>query len=352
MKIFLNGLIAACLLLAPCGIQGVNYIIQDLETLSTEKSTASCINNQNVIVGKYEQANRSHDFIFELGKGLTFLPRSTAYQFPLINNLNQVAGIFWHKTRYWFQPNVRTKHLYFYENGTVKDLNFPNGWRNKGLEDWQTLEFWDEEELKVIGFNDHQQFLVANSSEVSNATKFAFRRNGVYEEIDSDAIGIAYALNNQGLILGRKWKKDENVNTPYLVLYNPANESTIEIMKDINIIHRRLNDAGQVIVTQTLNNAETKSLLWDSQTGFTHLGEFLPHAFNNVNQIVGFLNSEPVLWTTNEMIPLSSYIGLNDAESIWSKVISFNGINDNGYIIGEGLFDGKSHAFVLIPQSE
>lgn len=33
------------------------------------------------------------------------------------------------------------------------------------------------------------------------------------------------------------------------------------------------------------------------------------------------------------------------------ETMKYHGMNDNGYIIGESLFDGgKKHAFVLIPQ--
>jgi hypothetical protein len=135
-------------------------------------------------------------------------------------------------------------------------------------------------------------------------------------------------------------------------------DTTIEIMKDINLLRRALNDQGQVIVFQAVKDQTMgKGYLWDPSSGLTDLGDFAPMAFNNYHQIVGVQISElqnkkvvPLLWTPEGILPLNDFLNIGTLESLWSEITSVQGINDNGYIIGEGTFDGKQHGFVLIPQ--
>lgn len=97
--------------------------------------------------------------------------------------------------------------------------------------------------------------------------------------------------------------------------------------------------------------------MWDPETGLTDLGDFAPVVFNNCNQIVGFKISEiqnqilvPLMWSHSEVISLTQFIKSGDIQSIWNEISSIDGINDNGYIIGQALFYGKKHAFFLTPQ--
>lgn len=359
MKVF-QWLFGFFLGVLPLNLQGLDYLIQDLGTLATDESHAMGINNQNTVVGYTKQANEVSNFIWKQNEGLIFLPYPT-YQSPLINNLNQVTDIFWHKTKtnHWFVANTetRSKHIYIYDNGTLQDIGSPEQWEIQKIENWQTASVWDDKELGILSFNDNQQILIANAQQVDKATRFAVWQNGIFKEIDSTAISNAYEMNNQGLILARKWMKKENINVPMLVLYNPIDGTIIEIAKDVNIINRKLNDQGRVIILQGLKNqAEWKGFLWDSEKGVQELEDFAPLALNNCDQIIGFRISEtqklaPLMWTPSEVISLTQFIeSISGVESIWSEIISLHGINDNGYIIGEGLFDGKNHAFVLTPQ--
>ena len=236
----------------------------------------------------------------------------------------------------------------------------------------------DEKELAILGFNDQLQMLVSNSNstEADKSVQFAIWQKETFKPIDRNMIGTAYQMNNQGLILGRKWVQEGNRSVPMLVLYNPLENTVTEIMKDTHIAGLQLNDRGQVIIFQALKTHIPsneggqvmafqpskeqwiyKGFLWDSNEGLVELENFAPSALNNRDQIVGFQISEmhhnkmvPMLWTPDQVIPLSSFIGLGTLECIWSDVLSLNGINDNGYIIGQGLFDGKKHAFLLIPE--
>lgn len=358
MKIIFQWVIGVFLGVLPLNLQGLDYVLQDLGTLATEESHVTGINNQNVVVGYSKQAGSVNDFIWKPNEGLIFLPHPN-YQSPFINNLNQVVSIFWHRTNYWFADNFCSKHIYIYDNGFLQDLGSPEQWEIQKLIWWKTPSgYWDNKELGVLAFNDDQQVLVANAKQFNKATRFAIWQNGAFKEIDSNIISNAYGMNNQGLILGRKWLLKENVNTPMLVLYNPIDGTIVEITKDVNIINRKLNNQGQVIILQGLKNPEEwKGFLWDSESGVTELEDFAPFELNNCNQIIGFQISEfqnkkfvPLMWTPSEVISLTQFIESSNFDSIWSEVVSLDGINDNGYIIGQGLFDGRIHAFVLTPQ--
>lgn len=358
MKVF-QWLVGIFLGVLPLNLQGLDYVIQDLGTLMADESHAVGINNKNTIVGYSKQKDDVRSFIWKQNDGLSFLLHPN-YQLPIINNLNQVTDLFWHSTDYWFADNTRSKHIYIYDNGLSQDLGAPEQWEIQKLERWQDKSsFWDNKELGILSFNDNQQILIANSKDINKATRFAIWQKGVFKEVDPNIISKAYAMNNQGLILARKWIQKDNLNLPMLVLYNPIDGATVEITKDVNIINRKLNDLGQVIVLQGLKySAKLKGFLWDSEKGLIELEDFAPSAFNNCNQIIGFQISEtynrnftqPLLWTPSEVISLTPFIQSNNFESLWSEITSLDGINDNGYIIGQGLFDGKKHAFVLIPQ--
>ncbi|WP_068469825.1 hypothetical protein [Candidatus Protochlamydia phocaeensis] len=352
------GFVLGCL---PWHLQGLNFIIQDLGTLTADESYATAINNQNAVVGYAKTGDQVSDFIWQLDSGLTLLPFSSSYQLPLINNHNQVACLFWHRTNYWFFTNKRTKHVYIFNpDGSYQDIGAPKQWKMQELEDWQQSSGWDNKELKILTINDKQQILLANSHDLNKATQFAIWQNGVFQDVDPNFISTAYSMNNQGLILGRRWIKDDNSNIPMLVLYDPAQGTVTDIMKDVNIARRELNDQGQVIIFQSIKNQSIyKGFLWDPQQGLIALEDFAPLAINNCNQIIGFQISElqsqkivSLLWNQGEIIPLNLLIGLDQAESLWSEIEFLTGINDNGYIIGQGQFDGKRHAFVLIPSGD
>jgi len=346
----------------PLNLKGFDFAIQDLGTLTTNESIVSGINNQNTIVGYSKQADYANDFMWKANNGLTFLPYTTyqsPYQSPCINNLNQVVSIFWHRTNHWFANNTRSKHIYIYDNGQLQVIAPPKHWKSERLEDWQNSSYsFYNQDLGILAFNNNQQILIANAPVSHKATRFAIWQNATFTEIDSNIINDAYGMNNEGVILGRKWIQKENINIPMLVLYNPKDGTIVEITKDVNIINRKLNDQGQVIIFQALKNpVGFKGSLWDPERGLIELENFGPIALNNCNQIIGLKISEfqnnkivPLMWTPSEVIPLTQFIESNDLESIWSEITSIDGINDNGYIIGHGLFDGKKHAFVLVPQ--
>lgn len=334
---------------------GTNFVIQDLGTLANNESIANSINNHDMVAGRIVEQGRDIDFIWEKEKGLSCLPHQSSYQLPFINNNNTAAGIFWEKTNYWFSKNTRSKHIYLrYSDGTFRDIGVPKKWKAQNLEEWQTPSLWDDKGLGIVGFNDSEQILLANSVNINKATEFAIWHNGDFQYIDPNELSLAYDINKDGLILGRKWIKKEGLDVPLLVLYDIRQQTSIEIMNDVNLANKKFDRQGQVMITQGIKNLT--GFLWNTKDGLIPLNDFLPIDANCRNQIVGLkiLHNKPVffLLANGKMFNLNKELEIGAADSIWTEIKTISSINDNCYILGQGVFDGKKHAFVISQKIE
>lgn len=328
------------LLLFCFSLHATDFSVQNLGTLKKEKSIGSTINNNNIVSGKFtDKNNKPVDFLWEQSKGLTGLPyEATDYQAPLINNNDEVAGIFWSKTNNWFYANQKSKHLYIRSaNGSFQDIGVPPGWESQSVPEKENTRLYDDKKLAIIGFNDQGQILVADKAEA--ATKYAIWQSGYFTEIK---LSRAYGLNNQGEILGQKSNK--------LVLYNFANNTTREIVKETGIRFKQLNDQNQVAIVQRVEYgfaSETFAYLWDEQNGLMPLNDFYPMLMNNQNQMVGIqiINKkpEPCFYDNGSLVSMSQDFKKYDIRSLVA-------LNDNGQILAQGLVDYKQHAFVLVPE--
>ncbi|MBA2369707.1 MAG: hypothetical protein H0V82_11885 [Candidatus Protochlamydia sp.] len=335
-------------------LNAAHFSIQDLGTLVTEQSFVSGINENDLIAGKLIDQGINTDFIWTEKDGLTRLDHQSTYQAPLLNNRGVIAGVFWYKTEFWFEANTTSKNLYLrYLDGTFKNIGFPSKWKNKSLKDWQTPYAWDEKEIGIIGFNDKDQLLLMNASTKSKANEFAIWEKGMFDYIDRETLDKAYAINNSGIILGRKWIKENGISIPMLVLYDREKNSYIEIMKDINLFSVALNNLGEVAIVQGSKEENWKGFYWTIEKGLNPL-DFLPFCMNNQNQIVGIKIFEntffPVLCDNGKLVNIAEDLKIGEPETLWTCIKSFVGINDSGRIVGIGEFEGMMHGFMLTPQ--
>jgi probable HAF family extracellular repeat protein len=128
-----------------------------------------------------------------------------------------------------------------------------------------------------------------------------------------------------------------------------------------------INDLGQVVGVSRAyvgNSQEVgRAFLWSENTGLTNLGilgddpgsQSFANDINNLGQVVGtsqiasgdfgpyhaFLWENGVMSDLNDLLIDNSGWVLSDAEAI----------NENGQIVGTGLVNGETHAFVLNPIS-
>jgi probable HAF family extracellular repeat protein len=97
--------------------------------------------------------------------------------------------------------------------------------------------------------------------------------------------------------------------------------------------------------------------LWDkNKDKKIDLGTLVSHtnsvalAINNVGKVVGYSStksgtSRAVLWDNNSIKDLNNLIPPNSG---W-KLTYANDINDSGQIVGEGIINGRTRAFLLTP---
>jgi hypothetical protein len=340
-------------------LQALEYTIRDLGTLAHQKSLVSAINNNNVVTGIVQNDNSLQTYIWSLQEGLKFLPPLTSC-LPYINNNNHVATTFWHQTTHWFFENNLAKHVYLvHKDLFLEDLGTPPDWPSQSLQKWQTPKVWDDREIAVVGINDRDQILVANACEHAKRTQIALWEKNQFHPIATTVLINAYAINNEGKILGRRWIIEEGNAIPMLGIYDPTKDTFQVIVRDVNLRIYDLNDRDQVIfVKKDLKNNKLEGFLWDAEKGLTSLGSFLPMALNNRDQIIGYMNSEankpwiPTLWNAGEIINLHQLLDIDNAKSAWANLDELTDINDNGYIIGDGIYDTKTHAFVLVPVNQ
>jgi hypothetical protein len=351
-------------------VEGLSYILKDLGTLQTEKSTVEKINDGGYVTGQILMKNQKNDppqnklqdkyvhFVWEQDKGLTqFGFTSPSCHAPLINNHNHIAGTFWYFTKYWIFPNFAEKHVYLIdESYAFNDLQFPLNWEIDRLESWKIPYQWDNHELAVIGYNDLNQILIADSCHEKKRTQFAIWKDGVFHPIDAAVLEKAYAINNEGIVLGRKWIVNEGNHVPTLVLYDPSTEGIAPITKDLEITIHDFNDANQIVGVRKFASSPNKSdgFFWEWSSGIVLMDSFLPSAINNKGQIVGYkvLSDDtlaPALWDNGQVTDLNQMLNLENSESAWVKIVTVKDINNDGWIIGEGIYDDKTHGFVLIP---
>lgn len=350
-------------------VEGISYILKDLGTLQTEKSTVGMLNDEGYVTGQILMKNPENGsnptkvqdkyvhFVWHQDKGLTqfdFTPPSCRP--PLINNHNQIVGTFWYFTNYWIFPNFAAKHLYVMDNTyAMQDLQSPPNWDIDKLETWKIPHQWDKHELAVIGYNDLNQMLIANSCHEKKRTQFAIWNDGVYRPIESTELEKAYAINNQGTVLGRQWIITEGKHIPMLVLFDPASGAVAVISKDLEMTIQDFNDSNQVIgLRKFASTNKTDGFFWDINSGITLMESFLPSAMNNKGQIVGYKvlgddTQVPAILNNGEVIDLNKLLDLENSESAWVKITTVKDINDAGCIIGEGIYDDKTHGFILIP---
>lgn len=359
---FVYQLLGLLFFFSPLQLTSAHYAIQDLGTLENEISIplGRLNNHQNIAV---VTANGSH--IWDPAKGLTPLP--TSFITLHLNNNNEVAGLYWHETDDWFFGIAFTKQMYIlYPDGAMKELETPSNWEKETV---SVLRLWEgNKKMMSVDFNDKGQILLQNaiSPRPGDETEFAVWDQGDFKFIDHGLFDRIYGINNHGMILGTKRMKKEDREIDVFLLYDLEQKTTQEIYesKKINYddSHARLNDKGQVIISLYFESDKDKNnlyrgfrnYLWDAQKGLVKL-DFFPHDINNQGQIVGYkliledMKNVPVLWENGEMLDLANDLQISEGEGKWNEITSLTSINDNGFIAGYGLHDGKLHTFILKP---
>jgi probable HAF family extracellular repeat protein len=266
--------------------------------------SATDINNSGQIVGVSNDAA----VIWSSGNMTSLGTLGGAYSYAQgINNVGQVVG-------YSDGLGPSSDYMPFlWSNGTMTQLSQPG---NGGL----ALAINDSG--LVVGFS----IAAASAAYWSNGTQYLF----------PNTYCSAHDVNNSGQIVAGAFLWDNGTAIPL----NPFVDAVA------------INDASQVVGI----TSDERAALW-SNGNVTDIGPALYSGsvsqifdINNAGQVVGaglLDNNSPYLWDNGTVIDLNSLVN----ESGWTLSKAY-GINDLEYIVGEGIFNGQMHAFLLTPDYE
>ncbi len=334
------------------------FTIQDLGDLRGAETRPSGFSGE-FVVGKVAD---SYDFIWTAQDGLQELSHRNSNQMPFINKSGDMVGIFWKKSNHWFWENSWSKSLYLRKaDGSFADLKMPSIWDIRSVEEWKIgyasekeelfkeLSFWDKKDVSILAFNNKGEILLGNSTKIPEVNRFSLWNGELFIELNLP-LDRVYKMDDRGVLLGRKWVKTDQGMAPFLVLYDWRRQETLEeLIPDLHFISRELTQQGQVLLAQEIKGEERLvGLFWDPLEGWVDVGSFVPFKANRNGQMIGFVNGLGMaLWDRGEVIDLEGALGVGGPQCVWSKITHLLDINDQGDVLGEGIFEGKRHGFLL-----
>lgn len=280
-----------------------DYTVTDLGTLGGSQSRAASINNAGQVVGFAQNgAGEWKPFLWESGQ-MTAIDAAFHPDYPLsINNSKQVVG-----TGLSTLPPTRTAW-------PVRSVMSPEGYPRAAM--WQNGQCTD---LGTLGgslsivhhINGSTQIIGKSLSAVSASHAFVWQ-NGIMQDMNSLLppgsgweLQLACINDTTGNIIGEGLLN----NTEQVFFYDAVTKTIIEnIPGTMHGIHD-INEAGEGAVT--------------------------------MNGIACVGKGDQVL-DLNAMIPADTGWNLTEALAI----------NDSGQIVGQGVMNGKTHAFLLTPTNK
>jgi probable HAF family extracellular repeat protein len=323
------------------------YEVHDLGTLGYTpegyaSSYANGINNSGQVVGTSSASGEaeSHAFLYSEGQMSDLGTFGGCCSEGLaINDADKVVG------RAFMSGDVE-QHAFLYSGGSMRDLGVLGGsFTNSAASD----------------INNSDQ-VVGTSFSDGDAEAHPFLYSGG-QMSDLGTLGgsqaYATAINDGGNVVGISNLAD-NPNAGEAFLYSDG------VMKNLNSLipadslwhlfsANDINDADKVVGSGGTRGEQHAFLYSDGHVkdlgtleGFDDYS--YGRAINNSDEVVGISgdiegNERPFLYSDGVMRDLNSLI---PADSGWEIVYPAE-INDNGYIVGYGIKDGQTRAFLLTP---
>ncbi|MGH7450386.1 MAG: hypothetical protein ACRENG_03505 [bacterium] len=305
------------------------YTVTDLGTLGGPSSFAFAINSSGQIVGTAMLANGTlHPFLYKNGQLIDL--GTLGGNAGIASDINDVGEIIGQADN---AQGIRRAFLY--RNGVMTEIGTLGGF-----------------ESRASGINASGS-IIGSASTAANARHAFLYENSQMFDLGTLGGTTSWAneINTSGQIVGGSHTPPDERWHAYLRDHG--------VMTDLGTLGGRqsvafdLNDAGQVVGwSDVAGTGPFHAVLWNNGV-ITDLGTFsgqsLASAINNSGQVVGysytaenrqhaFLHSSGVMQDLNNLIP---------ADSGWELTYG-SGITDDGQkIIGWGLINGQSHAFLL-----
>ena len=265
-------------------------VITDLGTLGGTYSQASAINDSGQVVGESTDVDRhEHAFLYSRGvmTNLGTLGGHSSWA-NAINNSGQVVG------GSYIGGEYAEWHAFLYSDGVMTDLGpfFEGTSEANAINESGQVVGWTDTPSEGLGFD---AFLY------SGGTMTVL---GTLGRTYSDAS----AINNSGDVIGESYNSDGSSHA-HAFLYSRGVMTDLGTLGGDSSWANAINNSGQVV-----GSAATAS-------GSRH----------------AFLYSNGKMTDLNSLLPANSGWTLTDAEAI----------NDHGEIVGTGVHNSKTHAYLL-----
>jgi probable HAF family extracellular repeat protein len=321
------------------------YIVRDLGSLpGGDYSSAVAVNNSSVAAGmSFDSVDDHHAVLWSpngsiADLGATFGDASSeAFD---VNDLGQAVGNAAQEAVLWSGGSQIALDAVGYQRSEargINDLGQVVGWVRSAGDYKNHLFIWQD----------------ANGNGVSDPGEMQFPYG---PDVDAIALGI----NDAGQVVGQRWF--DGAGQPRGFLKNGPVTKILGTLGGTSSLARAINASGQVVGTAQNLSGLDHAFLWtpsvpNGTTGImTDLGALASYprseAFdiNDQGAIVGRVRSNTgvyraVIFTNAGPKDLNSYIS---ASSGWT-LLEARGINNSGWIVGRGLYNGESRAFMLIP---
>lgn len=167
--------------------------------------------------------------------------------------------------------------------------------------------------------------------------------NAQVYDVDDHGNVVGFVYNSQGVSRTALW----NASTDWNLVGNalPGYEKERPVA---------MSDNGMYIAGYASHQFNPgTAFIWDTTSGLRQLptlggGDSEASGVNNLGQVVGIANGQACLWKDGVVYDLSALL---PSDSGWT-LNGASDINDSGWIVGVGTYQGVEQAFVLVPVPE
>ncbi|MEO7854844.1 MAG: PEP-CTERM sorting domain-containing protein [Rubrivivax sp.] len=335
---------------APAAMAQTAYVLRDLGTLGGTSSFARDINNLGQVTGNAQTAAgqpspRLNAYVWSQPGPLVnigVLPGSNNFSRGYaINDLGVVVG----------ESDNNSSRAFVYANGVMTGLTRLAGDNDRGV---------------AHGINNSGVIVgISSNGLASRPTRWINGVAGDLGSVDglSTTSGRAWGLNEAGQVVGHS-RRDTATTVSQATFWSgtggPLNLGSLlpDSFSEAFAINAAGTIAGVAVAGNTSSGTNIRQAVRWTTDGSAYaiealgsMGRSFSEAkdINNAGQIVGFVSNiggspqRAFLYQAGAMVDLNSFI---DAASGFT-LLSAEGINQRGDIVGWGTFNGQTHAYVL-----